>query len=267
MKADGFGVRDALAQPLHKRYLNSLGAHGAPFLNTTDEPTLASAPAKKNARKTDAQSRDAAAREARDTPKSQRTRARILDCALNLFAEIGYFAATNADIAHRAGLTRGAMLYHFPTREELTRAAADTIQSRRLALLAEAADHTPVGVDLAEHAIDVYWQLLRTPPFRAFAALETAAQSDPGVREAISGAQAEFDQAQASHMLQAGAGPRFQASRDLARFMLEGLSRANLTYDEEARVANLLAVIKRATHLLNRKGDIQDLWPEDPQTR
>jgi hypothetical protein len=63
-------------------------------------------------------------------------------------------------------------------------------------------------------------------------------------------------------MLHAGAGPRFQASRDLARFMLEGLARADLSYDEEARVERLLTVIKRATHMLNRKGGVTELWPE-----
>ena len=208
---------------------------------------------------------------AKDTPKSLRTRARILDRALNLFAEIGYAAATNAEIADRAGLTRGAMLYHFPTREALTRAAAEYIQTERSTMLSAAADQLPSESDLAEHAIDAYWQLLRTPPFLAFAELEAAARTDPMVRDAIAPAQAEFDQAQSgeqfSHMLLAGSGPRFQASRDLARFMLEGLSRAKLTYDEEERVATLLSVIKRATHMLNRKWDLRDLWPDEPPAR
>ena len=47
-------------------------------------------------------------------------------------------------------------------------------------------------------------------------------------------------------MAQAGQGPRFQASRDLARFLLEGLARANLTYERDGRVANLIAVVDRA---------------------
>ena len=42
---------------------------------------------------------DAPTYPARATPKSQRTRARILDAAMRLFAEMGYHAATNAVIA------------------------------------------------------------------------------------------------------------------------------------------------------------------------
>src|SRR6201996_9119978 len=101
--------------------------------------------------------RDAASR---DTPKAARTRARILDCALRLFVEIGYAEATNPRIAEEAGLTRGAMLYHFPTRESLAEAAAEHIQAERAALMARAAAHPPPGGDLVESAIDAYWTLL-----------------------------------------------------------------------------------------------------------
>ena len=204
---------------------------------------------------------------AKDTPKSLRTRARILECALALFAELGVVAATNPLIAERAGLTRGAMLYHFPSRDGLVAAAADYIQASRARALNEAAEQAPAGADLAEHAIDAYWSLLHTPAFIAFAELEAAARVDPAIARAIAPAQAAFDEARASEqfsrILQAGTGARFQASRDLARFMLEGLWRAKLTYDGEARVANLLAVVKRVTHMLNRKGDLQDPWPDD----
>jgi hypothetical protein len=137
--------------------------------------------------------------------------------------------------------------------------------------LVEAAEQAPAGADLAEHAIDAYWALLRDPAFVAFAELEAAARTDAAVRERLVAAQAAFDGDQGGGqplgMVQAGAGPRFQASRDLARFMLEGLARANLTYDEPDRTERLLAVIKRATRMLNRKGSVQDLWPEEPPAR
>ncbi len=208
-----------------------------------------------------------AARIAKDTPKSQKTRARILDQAMRLIAEVGYHAASNPAIADAAGLTRGAMLYHFPTREALVEAAVAHIQAERSTLFRTAADSIPAGADVTEHAIDSYWDLLHSVPFQAFAELEAAGRADPAIQALLAPAQAEFDRAQAGDhstfkILQAGAGPRFQASRDLARFMLEGLARSTLTYDTDGRKDRLLAVIKRATHMLNRKGDVQDLWPE-----
>ncbi|MDO9335987.1 MAG: TetR/AcrR family transcriptional regulator [Caulobacteraceae bacterium] len=205
-------------------------------------------------------------RKDRDTPKSRRTRARILDEAVNVIASNGYGAATNAAVAEAAGITRGAMLYHFPTREDLLEGVIGFLQAERAELFRRAAEDLPSGADVTEHAIDSYWDLLRHPAFTAFMELEMAARTDPVVATLIAPARAEFDRAQIGDhflkMLHAGAGPRFQASRDLARFMLEGLARADLSYDEDARIERLLTVIKRATHMLNRKGGVTELWPE-----
>jgi AcrR family transcriptional regulator len=202
----------------------------------------------------------------KDTPKSRRTRARILQAATRLFAVTGYQGATNAMIAEAAGITRGAMLYHFPSREDLLDAVIGHIQAERLALFDQAAAEPPPGVDATAHAIAAYWRLLAEPPFVAFAELEGVARTDPMVRARIAPAQAAFDEVQVgapfSAIAQAGQGPRLQASRDLARFLLEGLARANLTYEREGRVKNLIAVVDRAVRMLNRKGDVQELWPD-----
>lgn len=210
---------------------------------------------------------DAPTYPAKATPKSLRTRARILDAAMRLFAEVGYHAATNGLIADAAKLTRGAMLYHFATREELVAAAVAHIELERAKLFEKAAASPPApGVDAAEHAIDAYWGLLHELPFVAFAELEAAARTDPMLREALADAQSAFDHAQVGArfgaIIQAGADPRFQTSRDLGRFLLEGLARGAMTYDVDARRERLLEVVKRAVRMLNRKGDAQDLWSE-----
>lgn len=210
---------------------------------------------------------DARTYPAKETPKSRRTRARILDAAMRLFAEVGYHAATNAMIADAANLTRGAMLYHFASREELVEAAVSYIDVERARLFEQVAAAPPApGVDAAEHAIDAYWALLHETPFIAFAELEAAARTDPMLRERLAGAQSAFDHNQIGDrflpLTSAGPDPRFQTSRDLGRFLLEGLARGALTYDEKARKDRLLAVVKRAVRVLNRKGDVQELWPE-----
>jgi AcrR family transcriptional regulator len=201
-----------------------------------------------------------------DSPKSLRTRARILDAALRLFAEAGYAGATNARIAEAARLTRGAMLYHFPTREALVEAAVAHIQRVRTELFQRAAAAKPPEADASDYAIDAYWGLLREPAFVAFRELEAAARGEPWLAETIRPAQDAFDRAQMgaamAPLVQAGAGARFQASRDLARFVLEGLAQGALADDADGRTARLIEVVKRATHALNRKGAVQDLWPE-----
>jgi AcrR family transcriptional regulator len=201
---------------------------------------------------------------AKATPKSLRTRARILDAAMRLFAEVGYHAATNSVIAEQARLTRGAMLYHFADREQLVEAAIEHIELARARLFEQAAQASAAaGQDASDAAIDAYWALLHEVPFVAFAELESAARTEPMLRARLASAQAAFDRAQVGGfgaLAQAGADPRFQTSRDLGRFLLEGLARGAMTYDQAGRQARLLAVVKRAVRMLNRKGDIHDLW-------
>lgn len=203
---------------------------------------------------------------AKQTPKSQRTRKRILDSAMRLFAERGYLACSNSDVAQAANLTRGAMLYHFPTREDLVDAAIDYIQDSRTEAFASAVRALPHGGEVSDQAIDAYWELLHETSFRAFAELEAVARTDAELAKRIAPAQAAFDRAQIGEdllgLLQAGSGARFQTSRDVARFMLEGLARASLTYEETERVERLLGVIKRVTRMLNRKGAVQELWED-----
>ena len=210
---------------------------------------------------------DARTYPAKETPKSRRTRARILDAAMRLFAETGYHAATNAMIADAANLTRGAMLYHFASREELVEAAIAHIEIERARLFEQAATAPAApGVDAAEHAIDAYWALLHETPFIAFAELEAAARTDPMLKGRLAAAQSAFDHNQVGErflaLAQAGEDPRFQTSRDLGRFLLEGLARGALTFDEQARKERLLAVVKRAVRVLNRKGGVQELWSD-----
>ncbi len=201
-----------------------------------------------------------------DSPKSRRTRAHIVDTAVRLFVERGYAAAPNPAIAEAAGLTRGAMLYHFPDRAGLVGAVVDRLQRERARLFEEAVRGAPHGADRTDHAIDSYWRLLSQPAFTAFAELEHASRTDAELAALIAPARDAFDRAQVGEgmfgLVQGGANPRLQASRDLARFMLEGLARARLADDPDGRTQRLLQVVKRAARMLNRKGEAADLWPE-----
>jgi AcrR family transcriptional regulator len=205
-------------------------------------------------------------RPAKDTPKSLKTRARILARATELFATIGYHAAGNAVIAEASGLTRGAMLYHFPTREALVEGVVEHIQREAARLFEAAAKARPARADATEHAIDAYWSLLHETPLVAMRELQAVARTDAAVAERIAGALVAFDRTEfgepLSALFNAGDTPRLQTGRDLARFVLEGMAQGGMTYDDEARAANLLAVVKRAVRMLNRKGEVGDLWPD-----
>ncbi|MEU0502259.1 TetR family transcriptional regulator [Nocardia sp. NPDC005998] len=68
------------------------------------------------------------------------SRARILVSALDLFAERGYHAVSVREIAERVGLTKTAVLYHFPSKRDIVAALVEPLLADSEAVL-EAAGH------------------------------------------------------------------------------------------------------------------------------
>jgi AcrR family transcriptional regulator len=54
--------------------------------------------------------------------RSEATRQKILDAAMDLFSEVGYAAAGLGEIIERAGMTKGALYHHFDSKEALATA-------------------------------------------------------------------------------------------------------------------------------------------------
>ncbi|WP_067814640.1 TetR/AcrR family transcriptional regulator [Nocardia inohanensis] len=61
---------------------------------------------------------------------SVETRQRVVDAAIVCFAQHGYGPATNSTIASMAGITAGAVYYHFGTKSQLFEAACAEVYGR-----------------------------------------------------------------------------------------------------------------------------------------
>ncbi|MFM9371476.1 TetR/AcrR family transcriptional regulator [Streptomyces sp. Da 82-17] len=70
-------------------------------------------------------------------------REQLVACTIELIASRGYPAASLAAIAERAGLSKAAVLYHFGTKDKLTRAAFEHVVSRFAAYVHERVDAAP----------------------------------------------------------------------------------------------------------------------------
>jgi len=67
--------------------------------------------------------------------QSQRTRRALLDTARATFAAQGYVAASTEEIVRQAGVTRGALYYHFRDKAALFEAVFDEVRGEYLAAL------------------------------------------------------------------------------------------------------------------------------------
>lgn len=54
--------------------------------------------------------------------RSETTRQKLVDAAVDLFSEVGYAAAGLGEIIERAGMTKGALYHHFDSKEALATA-------------------------------------------------------------------------------------------------------------------------------------------------
>lgn len=117
--------------------------------------------------------------------RSAQTRRRLLDAAVACLTEHGYRGTTTLAVAERAGVSRGARAYHFPTRADLVAAALDHLAQRRLAALGERLAALPQGPTRSRTALDALAGALSGPLYAAWLELVLAARSDPELRAAL----------------------------------------------------------------------------------
>jgi AcrR family transcriptional regulator len=121
------------------------------------------------------------------------TRAALLDATIECLNEFGYADTTTNRIVERAGVSRGAQVHHFPTKAELVIEAVRHLSDRRSAeLLREAERLPPEGPDRVRSALDLLWKIHTGPLFGASLELWTAARTDPELRSALAGFEAEM---------------------------------------------------------------------------
>jgi AcrR family transcriptional regulator len=121
--------------------------------------------------------------------RSADSRALILEAAVGCLVDEGYSGASTLAVQARAGVSRGRLLHHFPSRAELLVAAAQYLASSSLAALQERAvalmADVPAGPLRVERAIELMWETFQEPPFWAALELWTAARTDPALRAAL----------------------------------------------------------------------------------
>jgi AcrR family transcriptional regulator len=112
-------------------------------------------------------------------------RERLLDATIGCLVDYGYAGTTVTRIAERAGVTRGAQVHHYRTKDDLVTAAVTHLAGKsaefgwqQVAKLVDVDD--PVG-DL----LDVLWQMHNGPMFTAAVELWVAGRTDAELRKHV----------------------------------------------------------------------------------
>jgi len=119
--------------------------------------------------------------------RSEETYTRILEVAAACFAERGYDAASVAEICQRAGVSKGAFYYHFPTKQalflRLLQGWLEGLDARMVALSAAAATVPDALLHMAVAFQDIF-QPTDGQQLSIFLEFLRQAQRDPEVWEA-----------------------------------------------------------------------------------
>jgi AcrR family transcriptional regulator len=181
--------------------------------------------------------------------KSASTRTQIIESAIKCFVEYGYSRTTTPLIAQKAGLSRGAMMHHFPSKLAIVRAAVEYLHSKRLRAFRKAVVKPVADVDHVRQAVEAYWQHVRHPMFVAFFELAVAARTDKELADILKPAQEGFEREWYEAAVELFpewkvGGERFELGFDLARYVMEGMAISFLTHKETERDRRVLSYLE-----------------------
>ncbi len=171
-------------------------------------------------------------------------RQRLLEATVQCLAEYGWSGTSTTLVSQRAGVSRGAQLHHFPTKNDLVVAAVEHLALIRRDELAQAAAQLPTGVRRTRAALEMLGGHFTSDVFSAALELWVAARSDAALLAALG--PFERTTGRETHLLtvemldadeaQPGARELVQATLDLIR----GLGLANTISNDQARRSRIL---------------------------
>lgn len=187
--------------------------------------------------------------------KSGMTRTAILDAAIQCFIELGYANTTTALIASQAGVSRGAMMHHFPSRMSVMTAVIEYLHELRLKEYTELMSNidspdqqlTRQGI---HSSVDAAWRYVNLPSFIAYQELLAASRTDSELREVMEPVEKDFEKQFLEmakvlfpHWQNVG---ELEAAHDLVQFLMKGMALSHMSVRRNARakrVMNYLTII------------------------
>lgn len=186
----------------------------------------------------------------RQAEKSAATRLAAIEGAVQCFLKLGYARSSTIEIAKVAGVSRGAMIYHFPTKRHLLEATVEHIISERIRAFKRDMQKIDSREDrLNQRGIDIYWRHLHSPLFTAYHELTVASRTDPELARVMRAATARFDREWLQAIRDvfpewADKGALFDLAMDVSQFLLEGMALNRLSHDARKRRERIREYLK-----------------------
>lgn len=128
--------------------------------------------------------------------RSAAMRQRLVEAAIACLHRVGYAATTVQLVMEEAGVSRGAMLHHFPTKVDLIIAVAEAAAAHQNRYVRRRLGAIAPGMDRYLAITEATWEAMREPPAIALIEIIIASRSDPALGERFPAIAAELEASQ-----------------------------------------------------------------------
>jgi len=186
----------------------------------------------------------------RQAEKGAILRAQVLDAAIDCLAEMPYSEISMGVIAERAGVSRGGMQYHFPTRLDVLGATVEHLHHKRLEIFRKDLTSINPDTDAVDHIVESHWRHLNEREFRAYQELILVARSEPQLAKLLAASYSAFIRKwhDIAHELIGWQveDPETARSGNIAHYLLEGMAYGQIGGQiSEAEIQEILDYTKQ----------------------
>jgi AcrR family transcriptional regulator len=173
--------------------------------------------------------------------KSAQTRIAILEAAIECLEKYGYARTTTQLIAQVAEISRGAMLHHYATKQDLIASVIDYTFYKRMESFLDRVKHLSERQRVEDIAgVEQYWKSILTPEFTAYIELSMAARTDEELRDIFLPKARRYDQIEREEVIKAfpewqKEHERYIFAMDFCVAAIEGLLLQREIWNDEGR--------------------------------
>ncbi len=166
-----------------------------------------------------------------------------MEATVECLAELGWSGTTTTVVSRRAGVSRGAQLHHFPTKQALVLAAVEHLTQRRRDEMTQAAEDLPAE-GRTRAVLEILGQHFTSPVFAAALELWVAARTDAELHASVAPLERRIGRETHAYACQLlGVDDELSANRAHVQAtldLLRGLGLAETLTDDSRRRASIL---------------------------
>lgn len=169
-------------------------------------------------------------------------RERLLEATVACLHQNGYAGTSTNDVVRRAGVSRGALLHHFPSRLDLLLAAAAHASERTIEAFRKGLSAIDNEADRMAELRELLWTGFTGPTFDALLELAVASRTEPQLNRRLREIAEHYqlvivEMARALFPALAADDAQFEANQAALFFMLQGIALSRVVQPDDARAA------------------------------